>query len=364
MSRYKFEFKHKTRTDNIELLKDLSIARLLDDRNLSKIYLELCTRCPGNCRHCYFETFKNTKEFCYSDVETMLLMFHRNNVKSITYAGGDPILRDDIFDIIRLGKDLNLMQTFCTRGWINFLDKTSKLAESGVQHIQFSTDPTINDIKIEDECERIKLINAATINKGAHISWVVTLTKGVEKLLPKLCDAIYSSGGNEFRIHRVVPFGNILKHPELIPSNEEFENSMKEFTNYFFSNHAEGYLYAEECTLGLYNWIAKEYLNKTALIGCPIGQTALTIRCDGVVFLCPLAKDDKLKLTDNWIDIFRAWEIFRQDTPFHKSKFSGTVCGKCIHFDTCRGGCRCQAVANGYNVWDPDPCCPKVRKNG
>jgi len=364
MSRYKFEFKHKARKDNIGLLEDLKKARLLDDRNLKKVYIELCTRCPGSCKHCYFADFRNTKEFSFDEVKSMLTLFSKNGVNAITWAGGDPILRDDLFEIIELCKELNIMQTFCTRGWIDFLDKTCKVADSGVQHIQFSTDPTLCDTNIDEECERIKTMNKFTVNKGVHISWVVTLAKGIEKYIPKLCETILNSGGSEFRIHRIVPFGKITNYPFLIPTNEEFENCMKNFTNYFFEEYKEGHLYAEECTLGFLNWFPKKYSDRISLIGCPIGQTALTIRCDGAVFLCPLAKHEKLKLSDNWNNIFDIWQKFQSTNPFEIGKFKGTVCEKCNHFDSCRGGCRCQAVANGFNIWDPDPCCPKIKRNG
>jgi 2-iminoacetate synthase ThiH len=54
MSRWKFVFHKDERKDNKELLEELSRARGEGARRLLKVYIEVTTRCDGNCLHCYF----------------------------------------------------------------------------------------------------------------------------------------------------------------------------------------------------------------------------------------------------------------------------------------------------------------------
>jgi pyrroloquinoline quinone biosynthesis protein E len=240
MSRYKFEFSYQVREDNRILLKALKQARVNEERKLLKVYIELCTRCPGNCKHCYFSEFKNTNEFLYDEIIKMLKAFREYGIKSVTYAGGDPILRDDIFDIIQFASNIGLMQTFCTRGWEEYIDKTNRIARTNIQHIQFSADPTLSNTNIDNECKRIEKINSIVSHHNIHISWVITLSNDVVEHLPRLCSSIEKSGGKEIRLHRIVPWGNILNYTSLIPTNEQFENALQEFVTYFLCIIIEG----------------------------------------------------------------------------------------------------------------------------
>ncbi|MGB2809111.1 MAG: radical SAM protein [Sedimentisphaerales bacterium] len=357
MSRWKFIFRKDERKDNKELLQKLSKARTDGTRQLLKVYIDVTTRCDGHCLHCFFHPNHNQPEMPLEEIFELQTYLQNGGVEALTYAGGDPIARGDHLRILEHGERLGLKQTFCTRGWLKDLSNIEQVAKANPEHIQFSCDPVIAGLSIHDELERIKQVGELVSRHPCHVSWVTTLTKGAEQYLVQILEAIKNSGGKEFRIHRVLPWGRMLENPTLIPTNEEFIATMRSFTQIFFERFANGILLVEETPSTLRQCLPENTIGRVNMIGCPVGQTALTIGFDGSVYLCPILKHKSLKLGDSWRLVFEYWDTFQKTAPFSQSVFTGTICEGCNDFNNCLGGCRCQAVAKSGCRWDVDPTC-------
>ena len=357
MSRWKFVFQEGLRQDNENLLQRLTQARSTGERRLLKVYVEVTTRCDGNCLHCYFYPNRDRKEMSLAELFALQEHLKAGGVEALTYAGGDPIVREDHLEILRHGADLGLKQTFCTRGWGKDLRKIEQVAEAGPEHIQFSCDPAASGFSLEEEVERILNVGEVVRHFPCHVSWVVTFLRGSNEHLVSLLDAIEQGGGKEFRIHRVLPWGRMVENLSLIPSNEEFVTAIYEFTEMFFQRFSNGMLYVEETPGTLKQCLPQSALKRTKMIGCPVGQTAVTIAYDGSVFLCPLLRHAELNLGESWRNVFIYWNDFQKSQPFTRSSFAGKICESCGEFDNCLGGCRCQAVVRYGKRWELDPTC-------
>jgi len=359
LSRWKFVFEHDERKENIDQLESLSKARK-GQRKLLKIYMELTTRCDGECLHCYFSVDKNKPEFPRDEVMKILEFVKRNGAQSVTYAGGDPIIRNDHIDILKHGRQLGLKQTFCTRGWIKDIEKIKKVVELKPEHIQFSCDPVLSGLTLAEEIERITKIGLICDSPDTHISWVTTFFNGCEEMLKPLLDAVRKSGANEYRVHRILPMGRILNNPELIPDNQQFTAGLNSLSEAFFDEFNNGVLLIEETVQEIKDVLPANSSGKVKFVGCSVGQTAITISHDGCVYLCPLCRHEALKLGDSWKEVFDLWDHFQNNDPFSKELFAGNECGTCSDFELCQGGCRCQAVVKYNDLWAPDPTCSKV----
>lgn len=284
-------------------------------------------------------------------------IFETGGVQALTYAGGDPIVRTDHLDILRHGEELGLKQTFCTRGWLKDLEKIEQVAKVNPEHIQLSCDPVTSGLSIDDELKRIEEIGKVLSRYNCHVSWVTTLTRGSGQYLIPILEVIKASGGKEFRIHRVLPWGRMSENSDLVPTNHEFVKTMRSFTEAFFARCENGVLYVEETPSILRECLPENATAHTIMIGCPVGQTALTIGFDGSVYLCPILRHESLRLGDSWKDVFVHWNAFQKTSPFTRPSFAGKMCEVCSDFDTCLGGCRCQAVAKYNARWGIDPTC-------
>ena len=361
MSRWKFSFCSGERKDNMLLKEHLFDSRTMQQRELKKLYIELCTRCHNNCKHCYFSEYKNAPELSFSEILHMQSYFRQIGVLSLTYAGAEPILREDMKEIILNGKKLGFSQTFCTRGLIDKQPELEAIINLFPEHIQFSVDPSLSGNSLDDEITRIREIGKCTSKYSkTYISWVITLTTDFPEYSERLLDEIYKSGAHELRIHKVVANKLTQKEDNLFPSKTEYIEYMTSFANLFSQKHNEGQIEVEEC-ISVSKLISTNYHGVVPIIaiGCPIGHSALTINHLGHVYLCPLNKNKMMMLGDNWKEILQYWDKFNTSNKFCRDNFKNVGCSKCRDFELCLGGCRCQAITSSGDFWGKDPNCVK-----
>jgi len=333
----------------------------MQERKLTKIYIETTTQCENNCRHCYFSEYKGSPQLGFDEIIEMQEFFKSIGVLSLTYAGADPILRDDHKEIILNGKKLGLSQTFCTRGVLNKIPQLKEICETYPEHIQFSVDPTLSNKSFDYEKNRVLEIgDCVSKYENIYVSWVITLTNDFLEYADDLLDTVYKSGANELRIHKLVPNKLSEINSFLFPDNQRYIEILSNFISNFSARFPFGGIEVEEC-VSVSKAILSQYSGQLEIVttGCPIGHSALTIDHRGQVFLCPLNKDSKMKLGDDWRYIINYWKAFNDDAPFDRYKFKGLSCSQCSDFEVCLGGCRCQAVVNSDNFWGKDPNCIK-----
>lgn len=359
MSRWKLQFRNGTRKDNIELLHDLDIARNSGKRRLKKVFLETSTRCKADCKHCYYRYNKNLKEMTLNEVFDIQDFLWNIGVRAITYAGADAIFRTDHKEILRRGKDKGFLQNYCTRGFLSELEELSEIIDIGPQHIQFSTDPSLCDTKIEDEINRIMVINELFRKSDVYVSWVITLTKDTLNYIFPIIKAVEESGGDEIRLHKIVSYGMPFEYRKLIPDSQQYLDIVTKIVIYFADNYSKGAIIVED-VFSNYKMV-KERLPYIKIplkfVGCPMGQTALTIDNTGAVFICPMCKSPSMKIGESWKNLEKIWEKFNESAPYTLDKFVGTKCERCTDFQYCLGGCRCQAVSHSGLLWGEDPTC-------
>lgn len=359
MSRWKLQFIGGTRKDNVELLNTLEDARRSGNRRLKKVFLETSTKCKADCKHCYYRNNKNLKEFTLDEICDIQDYLWDFGVRAITYAGADAIFRTDHNIILKRGKDKGFLQNYCTRGFLSELDELSEIIAIEPEHIQFSADPSLCNTKIEDEIHRIKTINELFCNSPIYVSWVITLTKNVLNHIFPLMQAISESGGNEVRLHKIVSYGMSKEYQELVPNPHEYLAIVTEIIKSFADNYSQGAIIVED-VYSNYK-IVKQKLPSLNVplkfIGCPMGQTALTIDNSGGVFICPMCKSPNMKIGESWRELETIWDNFNKLEPYSLNVFKNTKCEHCEDFVHCLGGCRCQAVSDSGLLWGEDPTC-------
>ncbi|MEK7314428.1 MAG: radical SAM protein, partial [Deltaproteobacteria bacterium] len=103
---------------------------------------ELTRSCNLNCIHCRaaarFGPYSNelTTEECIKFLD---------DVKSFSdpimiMTGGEPMLRDDIWDLARHGTDIGLRMVMAPCGFLVTIETAQKMKDSGIQRVSFSID--------------------------------------------------------------------------------------------------------------------------------------------------------------------------------------------------------------------------------
>ena len=125
------------------------IMGVLQNRTLPHILdIALTDKCNCNCEHCSFSNKrKNNKELSTEEMKKVLKDSLDLGVTSINFVGGEPLLREDITEIIKsVDKDLAITSVV-TNGWY-LKEKINELKEASVTTIKVSIDspyPEIHD---------------------------------------------------------------------------------------------------------------------------------------------------------------------------------------------------------------------------
>lgn len=183
--------------------------------------------CNNNCLYCCVghlgEKLKSTK-----DILNDLFIGRKAGAMKVSFTGGEPTIRKDIFFITRAARDMGYyeVQVITNGRMLSYQPFFDKLVESGVNHIAFSFDDV--DEKIVDTLSSVKgnykqLMKAfenakkypevlyttiTVINKlnYKHLTDIVRFLINLNKDLPRMF--------SEFMF--ISPEGNALKHVDLL----------------------------------------------------------------------------------------------------------------------------------------------------
>jgi AdoMet-dependent heme synthase len=98
-------------------------------------------RCNFNCIHCSVDAGKELKnELKLEEIRKLLVELKQLKVKNIELSGGEPLLREDLFQIIRYAKKLGFYVKILSNGSLLSRGKIRKLKRIGLDEIAFSLD--------------------------------------------------------------------------------------------------------------------------------------------------------------------------------------------------------------------------------
>jgi pyrroloquinoline quinone biosynthesis protein E len=318
---------------------------------------ELTYRCPLRCVYCSnpidFASARDelsTAEWCRTITEAAEL-----GVVQLHLSGGEPMLRDDLLELIGHARACDLYTNLITGGTLIDEDKLRGFRDAGLEHIQLS-------------------IQGAAMATAETVAGVRSHRKKLEVagLITKL--------GFPFTLNVVLHRLNIAEVSELIRLADELGAQRLELANtQFYAWGAENrralmptreqYLRAEEIALEAIPryrgkleivFVQNDYLSgepKPCMGGW--GRSYICINPCGEVLPCHAAKVIPGLSFESVRDGSLA-EIWR-DSPglnvFRGDDWMLEPCRSCVRKDLDFGGCRCQAFMLAGNAAEADPIC-------
>ena len=105
------------------------------------IQVALTYRCNLKCKVCHLkQLLPQDEELTSAQVKGLVDEAAASGIKELVLTGGEPMLRDDIFDICRYAASRGLKSIVTTNGTLLGYDLCEKLAASGVAHVHISVD--------------------------------------------------------------------------------------------------------------------------------------------------------------------------------------------------------------------------------
>jgi len=200
-----------------------------DSMKSKTVYLHLTKKCNLNCTYCYFNAGEAMESELSLDVlESLFRDVVLLRPQKLTFTGGEPLLRSDLFDIAQLFRsiDVDKQTNLCliSNGTLVTRENAIRIARA-FDEIRISIDgpEDIND-RLRGKGSYHKAMTAIQqlLEAGIHPSVSITVTVDNSSCLPSflsfLLEEIFIT---DFHLTPFRPVGRGAQHPELAyPWNE------------------------------------------------------------------------------------------------------------------------------------------------
>ncbi|MCW4010233.1 MAG: radical SAM protein [Candidatus Bathyarchaeota archaeon] len=333
-----------------------------------------CTRnCVGSCLYCsYTKEYAKDSEVNTEQAKKIVDGIHDFGCEYLGISGGEPLVRPDIFDIIKYAKETYGMQvSLITSGFAFDQERLDKLARYEVYTaVSVDGNRESNDI-IRRKGGYDKAIHAMEklSEHGVLDCIVTTMTKFNIKDMAHPAALAEKYKARMVVYHNLVPVGRAGSNmPDLAPSPEQYEEAFDEIydlqvklkgrvkVNVYAPFYAR--IVRQKNPVDFWDWFQTSFLGR-----CSIGGNYMGITENGDFRSCGFHEGYRLgNIKDK--NAKQAWNEL-QHSELHlklrdKSNLKGK-CGVCEYREIC-GGCRTRAEYYTGDLFESDPACNYIPK--
>lgn len=248
------------------------------------VFIELTRACNLNCKHCLNNSGKPMQnQLNYEEIKNLIIKLANCGLQEVRLTGGEPLLFPQIYEIIKLCRELGLFVSIGTNGTLINENVAKKLKDAGLNKAVVSIDgnedvhdeirgpntykKALNGLKLLKE-NGIKVRINTVIMKN-NMNDVINFSKKIHELeIPMFIRRFIESGRGENLDN------NMLTASDYKYVKEQLQNEInqREFVNGHYLRNDEG----------IHSRIELPFEIK----GCKAGQRALAIMPDGEIHLC------------------------------------------------------------------------------
>ncbi len=337
--------------------------------------------CNLKCIHCYNDSRagKAQDELTTDEAKVVLDDLASFDVPSVLFSGGEPLMRQDLFELIEHAGKLGLRTVISTNGTLLSTEVAKQIKQRGVSYVGISLDGVgeINDRfrgvagAFDKAVEGIRNCR----NEDVRIGLRLTLTQRNVQDLEKLFDFFDKEGIERACFYHLVPSGRGgiiadqgLTHAQsrdaietILARTKQFKQAGKKTDILTVDNHVDGiYLHLKlrqenpkraADVWKLLTWNGGGMYSSGVGIGCIDFHGK--VHPDQFWWHYELGDVRKKPFSEIWTD---ANEPLLKGLRSRKSYIKGR-CRLCKFFDACGGSLRVRADLHFGDPWAPDPAC-------
>ncbi|MEO0072885.1 MAG: radical SAM protein [candidate division WOR-3 bacterium] len=319
----------------------------------------ITTNCYLTCTHCRYLTLKGKRtrypELNSQEAEVLASKIAESSPQWVLIEGGEPLLRKDIFQIIKVLKAKNFaLPVFIISSGMGFTKAlASNLASVGAK-VLISVDSVDPDIyqKIRQGADFVEMINAILIAQEEKILDSINVTLQPANAQPqeitRLGRFLDAMGIKKVNFLGLKPVSSNLKHQHLVAELPKLFSSIVSIQNrYNLEVYVDEPFYKAWCQKNKTFSSPKETAGPIVVeerAGCIFGEY-LFVEPDGKLKPCSFSPVTIEEL--GWDEIIKI-----QDKKNRHGK-----CGKCKYQAIC-GGCRVRSYVLTGDWYATDPYCP------
>ena len=318
---------------------------------------ELTYQCPLHCPYCSnpVRVGKNG-ELATDDWQRVIREAAELGVLQIGFSGGEPLVRKDLPELIRAGRDARLYTNLITSGVGLDENCARELYHAGLDSVQLSFQSDTSDLADEIAGARgyERKIEAAANIRAAGISLSLNFVihrRNIDRLA-QMIDLTEKLEADRVELANAQFYGwAFLNRAALLPTRKQVERAREIAT------------VAKQRLAGKVDifYVLPDYYEtrpKPCLNGW--GQRYLTVNPMGDVLPCPTASS---AIPDMRFENVRArsldwiWRESESFNCFRGTEWMPEPCRSCPQNEIDFGGCRCQASLLTGNAANTDPVC-------
>lgn len=339
----------------------------------------LIRRCNLTCKHCYsISADTNFKgELSTEEVFTVMDDLKAFGVPVLILSGGEPLLRDDIFEISHRAKDMGFYVGLSTNGTLITEDNIKKIADVNYNYVGISIDgiEATHDVfrrkegAYQESMKGIRLCKDNDIKVGLRF----TLTQDNAEELPDLLQLMDDESVDKFYLSHLNYAGRGNKNREddvyHIATRKAldllFEHCIKEIQQGIHREYVTGNNDADG--LYLYHWVQQHYPEQAEVIKARLDQWGGNssgvnianidnlgqVHPDTMWWNYNLGSVRERPFSEIWQDTSDPLMAGLKQSP---RPVEGR-CAKCQYLKICNGNTRVRAWQTTDNFWAEDPAC-------
>ena len=329
---------------------------------------EVTGACNLRCIHCHATSGKAAPDELTTDEGKRLIdmLAAESEFRTLIYTGGEPLVRPDIFTLLRHSQKAGLANIIATNGTLIDEEMAFKLKEHGVVCNAISIDSA--DVATHDFVRNKPgayelAMRAMEATKKAGILLQVNTT-AMEYNMPHLAELIDfadKSGAGIMLMYQLVAVGRGEKIEKAT-----LKKSANKYLSELIATKQKTAKTIIEPVAGPQYWpylLEKNGVSEGKLLklagkvfhGCAAGRGFVYVKANGDVWPCPFVEVNAGNIRDSsFHEIYRKAPVF-QHLRRREELLKG-VCGECNYKTVC-GGCRGRAHAYSGDYLAEDPRC-------
>jgi len=347
----------------------------IPEYSLNTVYLYFSQYCNLKCRHCWIDpkfSTEKTAKADEADVKTIISALEecrKLGMSSLKVTGGEPFLREDIFELLTYCKNNKISVNFESNGTLITSREAMALKEANVDGVSVSLDGPNTYVhtllrKIDGSFEKAVEGIKALKNQDINVQVIISLWRKNKDYIKPTIDLARSLGVDSVKINviscvaradKLSQDKEVLSVKEVIDFDRELKAELeKEPPFSVFFDIPPAFKPVENGKIG--------DMNCCGIMGI------LGILGDGRISICGIGNiKDSLVLgrigQDSIEDIWNNHPVLLEIRENVPKNLQG-VCGKCILRFYCLGKCRAEAYYNRGSLLAALSFCQKAYDEG
>ena len=325
---------------------------------------ELTYRCPLHCAFCYnpVDYAMNRNELSTEQWLDVLRQGSQLGAAQLGFSGGEPLLRDDLEQLVAEGSRLGYYTNLITSGVGLTEQRIAALKEAGLDHIQLSFQDSTKEMNDFLSSTRTFDLKARVAKLIKQYDYPMVLNVVLHRYnldhVERIIEMALEMGVEYLELANTQYYGwGMVNRAQLMPTREQLER-------------AEAVVNACRERIGSrlrILFVVPDYFEarpKACMNGW--GSVFLAVAADGAALPCHAARTIP-GMTFPHVAEQSLKEIWYESDAFNKFRGDAWMkepCRSCDDKHKDYGGCRCQALALTGDAANTDPVCSKSPQHG